>query len=75
MGSKRRRRGLGGAPLTPIRYINVNFPPSDRELHEWVKARAKELRQGASKYVRFVLDGVKAAEEAEAARKAEASDE
>ncbi len=74
MGPKRRRRGVGGAPLTPIRYINVNFPPSDRELYDWIKAKADERRQGASQYLRCLADDAKAAEEAELALEAEASD-
>jgi len=51
------RRGVG-----KIRYINVNFPESDRELYEWVKAKARERRQGASQYVRCLLDAEKADE-------------
>ncbi len=54
MGPKRRRRGVGGAPLTPIHYINVNFPPSEAALYEAIKREAKRRRQGASQYLRYL---------------------
>jgi len=57
-------RGPLRTTLGPMRYINVNFPLSDRELYEWTKRMAKRRRQAASQYVRSLLEAAKAEAEA-----------
>ncbi len=56
MGPKRRRRGVSGAPLEPIRYINVNFPPSDAKLYDAIKREAARRRQPVSQYLRCLAE-------------------